>query len=202
MLTMPGVALMIGTADWLVAVMLGPQWAETGRIFALLGVVGLLEPVSISVGWLLISQGRARDVLRWGLIDGALSLASIAAGLPWGALGVAASYSLAGFCVRKPLLFWFACRTGPVRAADFYRAILPSFCAALGVFGALFAFRAWADGVGPFAGLLASLPLAASAALAVFLALPRGRAALRDVRSLLLLLKVGSAATAHDNGLL
>ena len=194
MLTMPGVALMIGTADWLVALMLGPQWVETGRIFALLGIIGLLEPASISVGWLLISQGRTRHVLHWGVIDGALSLASIVAGLPWGALGVAASYSLVGFFLRKPLLFWFACRTGPVRTADFYRTIFPSFCAALGVLAALFAFRAWAGEIRPFVGLLVSLPVSAAAALAIFFVLPRGRAALRDVLGLLPLLKRGAVA--------
>lgn len=191
MLTMPGVALMIGTSDWVVAFMLGPQWAETGRIFALLGVVGLLEPVSLSVGWLLISQGRTRHALRWGVIDGTLSLVSIAAGLPWGALGVAASYSLVGFFLRKPLLFWYACRTGPVRTADFYRAILPSFYAALSVLAVLFALRAWAGEMRPLAGLLAGLTVAAAVAFVVFLIIPRGRRALLEVRGLLPLLKGG-----------
>ncbi len=188
MLTMPGTALMIASSDWLVRVMLGEQWAETGRIFGVLGFVGLLEPVSISVGWMLISQGRARDVLRWGVIDSTLSVASIVAGLPWGALGVAAAYSAVGLFVRKPLLFWFACRSGPVRLADFYRAVFPSACAALLTLAAVFAFRAWAAGMKPWAGLLACLPLAAAASLLAFFALPAGRRALADVKNMLPLL--------------
>jgi PST family polysaccharide transporter len=188
MVTMPGIALMIATSDWLVRVMLGPQWVDTGRIFAVLGVVGLLEPVSLSIGWLLISQGRTRRVFQWGIIDSTLSLASIVAGLAWGALGVAISYSLVGFFLRKPLLFWFACRTGPVRMADFYRAIFPSVCAALFVFAALFGFRSLAEGAKPWAGLLASLPIAVGAAFLVFFILPAGRNALRDVKSIVALL--------------
>lgn len=194
MVTMPGVALMIATSDWLVRVMLGPQWADTGRIFAVLGIIGLLEPVSLSVGWLLISQGRTRRVFHWGIIDSSLSLISIVAGLPWGALGVAIAYSLTGFIVRKPLLFWYACRTGPVRLADFYRAILPSVCASFFVLAALFGFRRWAAGIKPFAGLLASLPIAAAVAFLVFFIIPTGRRALRDVKDILALLLKRRAA--------
>src|SRR4029079_3062305 len=39
MVTMPIMALMIGTSDWLVPVMLGPQWVETSRIFAVMGIL-------------------------------------------------------------------------------------------------------------------------------------------------------------------
>lgn len=188
MVTMPGVALMIATSDWLVSVMLGPQWVETGRIFAILGIVGLLEPISLSIGWLLISQGRTRRVLQWGIVDSVLSLVSVVVGLPWGAFGVAVSYSIVGFCVRKPLLFWFACRTGPVRLAAFYRTILPSVFAALFVYVALFGFRMLAEGTRPLMGLLASLPLAFGVAFLVYLILPTGRRALRDVKSIVTLL--------------
>ena len=130
------------------------------------------------------------------MIDSALSLVSIVAGLPWGALGVAASYSLVGFCVRKPLLFWFACRTGPVRLADFYRAILAPACAALFVFGAVFAFRRWADGARPVTGLLASCAIAAAVAFLVLFTLPAGRRALKDVRSVLPLILKRKAPAA------
>jgi O-antigen/teichoic acid export membrane protein len=195
MVTMPGVALMIATSDWLVYVMLGPKWGETGRIFAVLGVVGMLEPISLSIGWLLISQGLTRRVFKWGIIDSALSLLSIGAGLPWGAFGVAVSYSLAGFFIRKPLLFWFACRTGPVRLADFYRTILPSVCASFFVLAAVFGLRWWAQALKPLTGLLVSLPVGLGAALLVFLLIPAGRRALHDAKDILSSMLKRRAAT-------
>ena len=39
-LTMPGVAIMIATSDWVVAIILGPQWREVGKLLGILGVVG------------------------------------------------------------------------------------------------------------------------------------------------------------------
>lgn len=188
MLTMPGVALMIATSDWLVRLVLGPQWAETGRIFALLGVAGLFEPVASTMGWLLISQGRTRHMLRWGVTHGLITIASLLIGLPWGAVGVAASYSAVGVLVHKPLLFWYVGRTGPVGARDVYRTIAAPVCAAVAVLAALFAFRSLVRIESAAAGLLACAALAAAVTLLVFAALPKGRAALHDVRSLIPLL--------------
>jgi O-antigen/teichoic acid export membrane protein len=194
MVTMPAMALMIATSDWIVLVILGPQWIETGQIFALLGIIGLLEPISSTMGWLLISQGRTHHIFQWGLIDAALSTASIVGGLRWGAVGVAASYAIVGLCIRKPLQFWFVTRSGPVRTSDFYRAIIPSLVASASVMAVLVSFRSWAEGSRPIVGLLASLGIAIMIALLSFLLLPRGRQALQDVRSLItLLLKKGTA---------
>ncbi|HEV3467910.1 MAG TPA: lipopolysaccharide biosynthesis protein [Pyrinomonadaceae bacterium] len=188
MLTMPGVALMIATSDWLVRLVLGPQWDETARIFALLGVAGLFEPVANTMGWLLISQGRTRDMLRWGFVHAAVTTLSFAVGLPWGAVGVAASYSAFGVLVHKPLLFWYVGRRGPVGARDIYRAMAPSVCAAAGVLGALYLLRRLAEFEHAAAGLAACAALAAAVALLTFAVLPKGRAALQDVKGLLLLL--------------
>jgi PST family polysaccharide transporter len=188
MVSMPFAALMIGTSDWLVRIVLGPQWSETARIFALLGIVGLFEPVSFPLGWLLISQGRGRDLLRWGMIDGALSIASILAGLPWGAVGVAASFAIVGLCVRKQLQIFFTGRSGPVRASDIYRTIAPSACAAAGVLAALFGFRRWMEMPGPLAGLVVSFIITVGVAALFFFILPGGRTALQDMKNVVFLL--------------
>ncbi|MDQ3805045.1 MAG: lipopolysaccharide biosynthesis protein [Acidobacteriota bacterium] len=184
MFTMPGVAFMIVTSDWLVRVVLGPQWDESARIFMLLGFVGLLEPVANTLGWLLLSQGRTRHMLQWGVINGTITSASIIAGLPWGAVGVAASYSLVGLCVRKPLVFWFVGRSGPVRVGDFYRTIAPSALAALAVMLTLFGFRRLTPVSNHLLGLAVSSALALAVTLLIFLALPRGRRALQDIKEL------------------
>ena len=185
MATMPIMVFMIMTSDWLVRVALGPQWHDTARIFALLGLVGLVEPVSSTVGWLLISQARSRDLLQLGLLDAALSIVCIVIGLPWGAIGVAASYGIAGLCIRKPIRFWFATRVGPVAPSDFYRAILPSLFASGSVAVVLLSLRTWTKVSNPMYGLLMSLITAILVALLSLLLLPRGRRALQDVRSLL-----------------
>ena len=125
MITMPLGALMIATSDWMVLLLLGPQWRETGRIFMLLGIAAMIQPVTKTAWWLFSTQGRTRELFHWGLMGGAIAIVSIVAGLPWGATGVAASYAVADLCIATPLLFWYVGRRGPVRTIDFYRTIAP-----------------------------------------------------------------------------
>ena len=184
MLTMPGVALMIATSDWLVRIVLGSQWGETSRIFMLLGIVGILEPVANTLGWLLVSQGRSRDMFYWGVINGTLTSASIVAGLHWGAIGVAASYAIVGLLIRKPLVFWFVGREGPVSVGDFYRTIAPSAVAAICVIVGLFGFRHFVFISSAVIGLMICSALAAITSFLIFWVLPTSRRALQDVKEL------------------
>jgi len=194
MLTMPGIAFMIVTSDWLVLLLLGPQWKESARIFMLLGVAAFVQPTARTTLWLFSTQQRSRELLRWGVISGTIALASILGGLPWGAVGVAAAYGLTDFCVTTPLLFWFVCRKGPVRAEDIYRTLTPSVLASLAVLAVLSATRDWLSlNVSLVPRLAIALTATCIVALVIFAALPAGRRAISHFRSLVVLLIRGSS---------
>ena len=79
-----------------------------------MGIAGLFQPVAATGGWLLVSQGRVRDMLRWSLINAPISILSILAGVP--GCGWCCGVVFDGrIFVAIPLLFWFVGRTGPVR---------------------------------------------------------------------------------------
>lgn len=198
MITMPLGALMIATSDWIVLLLLGAQWRETGRIFMLLGIAALIQPVAKTSWWLFSTQGRTRDLFHWGLIGGAIAVASIIIGLPWGATGVAASYAVSDLCIATPLLFWYVGRRGPIRAGDFYRTIAPSGVASLGALAVLFSCRPWLQ---TLPGLILPLSVAFGITLVVsvlvFSALPAGRLAMRNLKDTVwLLFKRGSESVA------
>jgi O-antigen/teichoic acid export membrane protein len=186
--TMPGVALMIVTADWIVRIVLGPQWVEAGWIFSLLGIAGLVQPAANTTGWLYLTQGRTHQMLQWGLIASIIIIASIVAGLPWGAVGVAAAYSGTFLCVVTPLLFWFVGREGPVQASDIYRALAPISSATLVALLACLLFRKWAPATTPLVGIVVCLLVVLLTTLLTLSATAAGRSALRDVQASLLLL--------------
>jgi PST family polysaccharide transporter len=189
MITMPGVVLMIATSDWLVLFLLGPQWIETGRIFMLLGIAAVIQPVSRTCWWLFATQGRARDMFHWSLIGGIIAVVSIIVGLPWGAVGVAASYAITDLCLYTPLLFWFIGRKGAIRNVDFYRTIAPSACASVCALAVLLISRQWLALIHPVILRLAiAFALAAVVSLAVFAALPAGRLAIQNFNEIFLLL--------------
>jgi O-antigen/teichoic acid export membrane protein len=189
MVTMPGVAFMIATSDWLVLLLLGADWRETGRIFTLLGMAAIFQPVARAALWLFLTQGRTQELFRWGLIEGSIAMVSIAAGLPWGATGVAASYALANLCLSTPLLFWYVGRKGPVNAGDFYRTIAPGVCSSLCSLVVLLICRQWLD---VFPQLIIRLGIAfgitVATSLLVLFIMPAGRRAIRNSREMLLML--------------
>ncbi len=188
MVTMPAVILMLATADWLVLIILGPQWIDSARIFIFMGVAGLFQPVASTGGWLLVSQGRVRDMLRWSLINAPISILSIVAGLPWGVVGVAASFSVGRILVANPLLFWFVGRTGPVRMGDFYRLLAPFTGASICSLVACIVFRRFVEIPNPLIGFVAC-GIIVAVTTPLFLALmPAGRKALVDIKNSMLLL--------------
>jgi PST family polysaccharide transporter len=192
LLTIPIMLFMIGSSDWLVLLLLGPQWQEASGIFVLLGVAGLIQPVANSTGWLFISQGRSRDMFQWGLIGGTISIVSFLAGLRWGAIGVAASYSLLWTYLCLPLLFWFVGRTGPVKTGDFYRVLAPFVTASLLTLAALLLFRNYVEIFNPVLGCLFTFTITMLIFLSTLAIIPSGRLALQDVKTLILERKISS----------
>jgi PST family polysaccharide transporter len=190
-LTMPTVAFMMATSDWMVRIVLGPQWAQASIIFALLGIAGLVQPVAGTTGWLFITQNRTRHMFYWGIIASSIVMASIVAGIAWGSIGVATSYSLTFLLIIAPLLFWYVGREGPVRIRDFYLAIAPAATAAILVLAALLGFRSLIRIENPFVGIAVSLGIGTVVTFLALLISHRGRNALLDFKNSAALLLQG-----------
>ena len=83
-------------------------------IVGFLGIAALYQPLTYTGTWLFMTQNRTGEMLRWGMIGSALTTLSVLAGLPFGAVGVAASYAISGLVIRMPLLsvlLWSAAGT-------------------------------------------------------------------------------------------
>jgi PST family polysaccharide transporter len=86
-----------------------------------LAIAGFLQPLVNTLGWLYISQGRSRDLMKWGLVSSALIVASFVIGISWGPLGVARAYALMIGIVIAPFAIWFAGSKGAVSRVDLAR---------------------------------------------------------------------------------
>lgn len=188
LLTMPFMVFMIVCSDWLVAIVLGPKWTGVSPIFSLLGIAGLVQPLASTTGWLFVTQGRTHDMFKWGMIGSTITVAGIIAGLKWGAVGVAASYSLTSVIIVIPLLFWFVSRTGPVRMKDFYRTIAPVALGAVCSFGVLLFLKHAVSFGSSLAGLAVSFIVVVATTLTILVLLPQGRSVLLDLKQTITLL--------------
>ena len=132
-----------------------------------------------------MTQDRTAEMLRWGLIASVINALGIVAGLPFGAIGVAAGFALSGL-VKLPFMFYMIGRRGPVSATDVLQSMLPSTLAAILVAAAIFCLRRWttfhALPPGGSIGLLALLSVAL--AFVCFWCMPQSRQALREFAKL------------------
>ncbi|MGH9333366.1 MAG: lipopolysaccharide biosynthesis protein, partial [Vicinamibacteria bacterium] len=75
MLLLPGIAFLMVCADWVIFLVLGPQWRDAAAIFAFLGLAGITQPLTNTTGWLFITQGRSCEKLRCGFLGACISIA-------------------------------------------------------------------------------------------------------------------------------
>ncbi len=167
----------------LVEVLFGPRWAGVAPIFAVLAVGGIFRAVAQIAYWIYLSSGRPGAQLRLSLVTGPATIALILAGLPWGAIGVAAGHSAAH------LLVWVAqlAVAGRVSGTDVRPLFAGAVRAILGV-GLPCAGAAALANLLPWPALAqlgAGVVLAATAGTVMVLLVPPVRADARLVASLL-----------------
>lgn len=184
LVALPGVVFLILSAQRLIPFLMGDEWAAAAPIFAWLGVAALHQPLTSTVGWLFISQHRTGEFAKWGLFSAVTCLAAFAAGLPWGALGVAMAYALSDIFVRMPAVWWWVGRRGPVRTGHLYALATPfalsSAVCALCLWLARDLRTAWT-----VLDLTALAALSYGSAWAALAILPEGRKTLADAISLM-----------------
>lgn len=180
LVSLPGVAVLAVVGDRLVAVLLGPDWERAGELFVLLAPAGIAHAVTSTCGWLYLSSGATRRMLRWALWTRPLTVAAFVAGLPWGPEGVAVAYSTVSWVLAVPSMVNAAVGT-PLGRWSWVSAVHRPAVLAVAAAGTALAVRSATTGLAPGPALL--LPLLAGGAvhLSGVLLWPRLRAVLVGV---------------------
>ncbi len=130
-LTIPLTLYCVIEADFLIHLLLGPQWLGAVPVFRLLAIAGVIQPIAGTRGLVLLSCGFSDRYLYWGLANAVLMITAFVAGLPFGIKGVAAAYAVANYAVLIPSLFYCFHMT-PVTVSLFMKTlVLPFFISVL-----------------------------------------------------------------------
>jgi len=106
----------------LVRFVLGPKWAEAGRIFELFGPgIGAML-LYTTIGWIHLSIGKPGRWLRWSLFQLIATTSLFLLALSWGPAGVAAAWSICLWTLLIPS-FWYAGRPIEFAPSDLIAAI-------------------------------------------------------------------------------
>jgi PST family polysaccharide transporter len=149
--TMPGVMFMIIMSDEIIGLALGQGWTGASRIFAVLGISALIQPVLSTVGCLYVSTGRTDRMFRWGIFSSLCIVVSFIVGLPFGAIGVATAYTICIVLLAVPAL-WYATKTTPIALLSIFNVIWHPALATCIVGFALAIFKYFRPGLSAGAG--------------------------------------------------
>ena len=93
----------------LIRVLLGPGWEPAGQIFTYFGPGFGIMFIYGFHSWIHLSIGRPGRWFKWGIIEFLVTGLLFVLALPWGAVGVAMSWSLSLLILTMPAL-WYAGR--------------------------------------------------------------------------------------------
>ena len=121
-ISMPLMVFLAICSKSIIHVLLGKQWLGMSSIFQILAITAFIQPVSTTVGLVLLSLGQSGRFLRFGIFNSFVVVTSFAVGLRWGAIGVASAYAVANYLILFPTL-WYCFRMTPISIAIFLKAI-------------------------------------------------------------------------------
>ena len=179
-LTMPLMAGGCVCSDLVVIVFFGGQWSGAIPLFSVMSLLGFIQPVAGMCGLVLLTLGRTRRYLAFGVMNSAAIVVSFLLGIRWGATGVALSYTVVSYLILLPTL-WFCFYQTPVNSGLFLRGIArPALCSlTMGLL--VLAVRQWIGlSTSAFWALTESAILGVALYLALFSLTGRGRTILAD----------------------
>jgi O-antigen/teichoic acid export membrane protein len=132
----------------IIRVFLGPKWGQAVPVFRMLAPTVLAFKLINPFGWFMQATGRAARSLHMCVLVTPVVILGYVAGLPYGARGVAAGFSVATLLLVVPVIFW-STRGTSITVVDTFRAVFRPFLSILIAAGAALAM--W-----PFIHLLES----------------------------------------------
>ena len=181
-ITMPLTVFLFVCADEIIGLLLGHQWSGAVNIFKILCIAAFIQPVGTTWGLVLVSLGQSKRYLTWGIVNSIVIVISFVLGLPWGAIGVAAAYTIASYVLLGPTL-WYSFRRTPISITDFFSAIFRPVIASIIMGFAILAVRSYLPGLPGIVSIGCSLIVAVLTYLTVLLLVPGGLLLLQEFSS-------------------
>jgi O-antigen/teichoic acid export membrane protein len=120
--TVPAMLGLVVVAPDLVVAVFGERWRAAGPVMQILAGVALLQSLTAMHDGVLQALAETRLLVRFTTVLSALTIAGIAAGLPWGLRGVAWGYLIVSL-ILQPVYMWLTGRTVGVSPIRWLRSI-------------------------------------------------------------------------------
>ena len=196
-IVLPALVFMAVEPRRLLLVLLGEQWLPAVPLFQLLCLAALASSMIKITKWIYLSVGETKRQFRWGLVYTPVMIAAVAAGVPWGAYGVAVGFT-AGTCLLTWPSLAYCFRRSPLTIRDFAGIVArPALAAAGAGLVLLAADRIYLPDGDLVVSLLLRLAIFLLAYAALWIGMPGGGPAAAEIRNLVLTLRPQAVQSLH-----
>jgi O-antigen/teichoic acid export membrane protein len=128
-------------SEFLIRLILGPQWMGAVDVFRILAIGGVFVSASFLPGLAMLSHGHSKRYMQLSIATSVITSVAFVAGISYGINGMAAAYTIASFLVLIPM-YIISFRGVPIKRRFIYATILwPMISAAAAGFLAYFIIR-------------------------------------------------------------
>lgn len=185
--TMPLAVFLAVFAEEVVLVALGARWVAATDYLRIFAMAAMVRPAAFTAGFVMVTCGRSRRYLWWGIFQSVGLAAFLAVGTQWGPKGVAYAHVASSYLLLVPLLYWGFTGT-PITIGHFASAVQKPLVATLAMVAVLYVVKRAGFVEGPLHSLAVGSALALPAYLGAWLLLPGGREALSQAFSYVIML--------------
>ena len=98
--TFPSMTALFFVADEFVLTVFGSEWIEIAPTIRIFALVGLVQSIGYTVGWIYLARAETKRYFLWGLISTGITLSSIGIGISTGSIeGLAKSYMVSSVAI-------------------------------------------------------------------------------------------------------
>jgi O-antigen/teichoic acid export membrane protein len=131
LVTFPMMAGLFAVSDDFVLVLLGKKWLEMIPLLRVFCLIGIIQSIGTTTGWIFLSQAKTNTYFVVGLVSSILCIISFLIGIQWGILGVVRGYLIFTILEFYPLMA-ITGRIIDIRFYEILKVLAPQFlCAAV-----------------------------------------------------------------------
>lgn len=125
--------LMVGLfvlAPEFVKAIFGAKWINAIQIIKILSLVGLVQSLGTTIGWLYLIKGKTDIMFKWGVAKFIIIVVGFIIGLRWGVTGVALAYAIVTYLILLPN-YYIPFRFIDMNIWKFFKNFIPTFSASV-----------------------------------------------------------------------
>lgn len=181
-LYLPIVVFIAIQSEDVIRLLLGDKWVSAAPILRIFAIAGFVTPIVGAFQLVMVSCGKSRRYLTWGIVHGSFVIISYLLGIKWGAMGVSYAYACASY-ILLVLALRYCLKDTPISASFVIKNVSASTISSFSAGAILIVILTNLPNTSAFINVIYSFGIFSLAYLIIYLCIPKGRRQLEELWS-------------------